>query len=103
MVVILHPSRPISICVFALGVGGERTKVSASNVPHAQSGVISTQRFFSVHYNKQCERECVGGGHGDEPRSTMQRYRTRMIISFQDAPDKYYIIRKAHTPLKLSS
>lgn len=100
MVAILHPSRSIPICVFALG---GRTKASASNVPHAQSGVISTQRFFSVHYNKQCERECVGGGHGDEPRSTMQRYRTRMIISFQDAPDKYYIIRKAHTPLKLSS
>lgn len=29
----------------------------------------------------------------------MQRYRTRTIVSFQDAPDKYYIIRKStHAP-----
>lgn len=98
MVVIIHPSRPIPICVFELG---GRTKVSASNVPHTQSGVISTQRFFSVHYNKQCEWECVGGGQGTS--STMLRYRTRTIMSFQDAPDKCYIIRRAHTPLKLSS
>lgn len=79
MVVIIHPSRLIQICVFMLG---ERTKVSASNMPHAQSGVISTQRFF-VHYNKQCEWECVGGGQGTNHTPLRSVYRTLMIILFQ--------------------
>lgn len=45
MVVIIHPSHLIQICVF---MSGERTKVSASNTPHVQPGVISSQHFLSI-------------------------------------------------------
>lgn len=58
MVVIIHPSRLIQICVFMLG---ERTKVSASNMPHAQSGVISTQRFLSIIISSVNESVWVEG------------------------------------------
>lgn len=45
MVVIIHPSHLIQICVF---MSGERTKVAASSMPHAQPWVISSQHFLSL-------------------------------------------------------
>lgn len=45
MVVIIHPSHLIQICDF---MSGRRTKVSASNMPHAQSGIMSSQLFLSL-------------------------------------------------------
>lgn len=54
-VVIIHPTRPIPICLTILGKGGWGA--------HSQPGVIIKSRFFSVHYNnKQCEWGRVGGG-----------------------------------------
>lgn len=45
MAVIIHPSHLIHICVF---MSGERTKVPASNMPHTEPGVISSQHFLSL-------------------------------------------------------
>lgn len=45
MAVIIHPSHLIHICVF---MSGEGTKVPASNMPHTEPRVISTQHFLSL-------------------------------------------------------
>lgn len=66
MAVIIHPSHLIQICVF---MSAERTKVSASNVPHAQPGVISSQHFLSLIISSMAVN--TGGGQGTKPHSTM--------------------------------
>lgn len=60
----------------------ERTKVSASNMPHAQSGVISSQLFLSLIISNVAVSVWVEG-KGQNHTLPYAVYGTLMIISFQ--------------------
>lgn len=59
--VIMHPSHLIHICVL---MSGARTKVPASNTPHAQPWVITSQRCFLSFTISRMAVEWTAGGKG---------------------------------------
>lgn len=56
------------------------------------------QSALFVPYNKQCGCECVGGGQGTKPHSTIRCVWNPYDHLISSAPNKDYIIRTAHTP-----
>lgn len=56
------------------------------------------QSALFVLYNKQCGCECVGGGQGTKPHSSMCCVWNPYDHLISSAPNKDYVIRTAHTP-----
>lgn len=50
-------------------MSGGRTKVAASNMPHAQPGVISSQHFLSLIISHVAVS--MGGGQGTKPQPAL--------------------------------